>query len=78
MTEQGATRDGALETALQAQKQRVLAELDEEKTLDPTPIIQHENLTCEEYLTLSTNSTTSIYPSSKQTNWSNLTTKRTK
>ncbi len=39
--------------ALREQQQRVLAGLDEEKTLDATPIIRHdESLSCEEYLTL--------------------------
>ena len=53
MTEREATEDGDFESALQEQKQRVLARLDEEKTLDATPIIQHdESLSCEEYLTL--------------------------
>ncbi|MFC4451881.1 HalOD1 output domain-containing protein [Halorussus aquaticus] len=47
------TSEGDFETALQEQKQRVLAELDEEKTLDATPIIRHdESLSSEEYLTL--------------------------
>ncbi|MFC4448294.1 hypothetical protein [Halorussus aquaticus] len=39
--------------ALREQRQRVLAELDEEKTLDATPITRRdERLSCEEYLTL--------------------------
>lgn len=53
MTEQGTTSDGDFETALQEQQQRVLAGLDEGKSLDATPIIRHdESLSCEEYLTL--------------------------
>ena len=52
-TEREATNDGDLEMALQEQQQRVLAGLEEEKTLDATPIIRHdENLSSEEYLTL--------------------------
>ena len=52
-TERKPTSDGDFETALQEQQQRVLAGLDEEKTLDATPIIRHEeNLSREEYLTL--------------------------
>lgn len=52
MTERETMRDGDLETALQEQKQRVLSGLDEEKTLDATPIIQNKDLSCEEYITL--------------------------
>ena len=53
-TEREATSGGDFEMALQEQQQqRMLAELDEEKTLDATPIIRHdEKLSCEEYLTL--------------------------
>ncbi len=52
-TEREATSDGDFEMALQEQQQRVLARLNEEKTLNATPIVRHdESLSCEEYLTL--------------------------
>lgn len=52
-TEREPTGDADFETALREQQRRVLAGLDEEKTLDATPIVRHdESLSCEEYLTL--------------------------